>query len=481
MKDYIDSLERLSHKQLVLLLARQRMAATQGIAVTGMGLRFPGDLNTPASLWSALREGRVVFDGQPEIPVDSTGRPRWNLDAPDLAPSADLLRRGSYLRAIDLFDADRFGISDEEALYLDPQQRLLVTCAAEALIDADIDDVAGLRTGVFTAVSTVEYNYAALRNGIGEDGLSAYMGPGGALSATAGRIATALQLNGPALTVDTACSSALTALHLACASLRAGECDVAVVGASHLLLAPATFGIFARSGMLSPTGRSRPFDAGADGYVRGEGCGVLVLRRSQDAAGAYAAIKGTAIYQHGERDSIERMSATGQARVIQRALYGAGAQPHQVQYVEAQANGVRLAAVIEMEVLADVYDRTRSDDPALFVGSAKANLGYLETVSGMASLIKTVLAVHHGEIPPQVGLDLPDPDIAWNRLSLEIPRQLLPWPVEPRRLAAVSSFGFTGTYGHALVESVSDSVSRPDRSTAVAPGRSYWPESHVWS
>lgn len=481
MKDYIDSIERLSHKQLVVLLARQRLAATQGIAVVGMGLRFPGDLNDPASLWSALREGRVVFGGEPEIPVDSTGRPRWNLDAPDLAPYADLLRKGSYLRAIDLFDADRFGISEEEAMYLDPQQRLLVTCAAEALADAGIDDVAGLRAGVFAAASTVEYNYAALRNGIGEDRLSAYMGPGGALSAAAGRISTGLRLNGPALTVDTACSSALTALHLACASLRAGECDVAIVGASHLLLAPGTFGVFARSGMLSPTGRSRPFDAGADGYIRGEGCGVLVLKRQQDAAGAYAAIQGTAVYQHGDRDSIARMSATGQARVIQRALRGAAVEPHQIQYVEAQANGVRLATVIEIEVLADVYDRKGSDRPPLLVGSAKANLGYLETVSGMASLIKTVLAVHHGEIPPQIGLDVPDPDISWSRLSFEIPCQAVPWPDGPRRLAAVSSFGFTGTYGHAVVESVSDSVPRPDRSAAVVAGRSYWPESHIWS
>jgi 3-oxoacyl-[acyl-carrier-protein] synthase II len=481
VKDYIDSIEQLSHKQLVVMLARQRLAATQGIAVAGMAMRFPGDLDSPGAVWSALRESRVVIGGQPRVPVDTLGRPRWNIDAPDLAPYADLLGKGSYLRAIDLFDAERYGISDEEADYLDPQQRLLVTCAAEALADAGIDDAAELRTGVFAATSTVEYNLAALRNRVGADGLSAHMGPGSALSAAAGRIATCLRLCGPALTVDTACSSALTALHLACASLRSGECDVAIVGASHLLLAPGAFGVLARLGVLSPTGRSRPFDASADGYVRSEGCGVIVLRRQQDAANPYAAIKGTAVYQHGARDSISRVSATGQARVIQHALRAAGIAPHDVQYVEAQANGVRLAGVIEAEVLADALDRRGSGGPPLVLGSAKANLGYLETVSGMASLMKTVLAVHQAEIPPQPGVDVPDPDIAWHKLSLEIPREVVPWPSGPRRLAGVSSYGFTGTYSHAVVESVADTAPRLRRRAAAAAGRSHWPQSHLWS
>ena len=481
MKDYIDSIEQLSHQQLVVLLARQRLAATQGIAVAGMALRFPGDLDSPGTLWSALRESRVVTGGPPRIPVDSRGRPRWNAGAPDLAPYADLLARGCYLPAIDVFDAGRYGIGDEEAACLDPQQRLLVTCAAEALADAGIDAAAGLRTGVFAATSTVEYNFAALRNRVGADGLSAHMGPGSALSGAAGRIATCLGLCGPALTVDTACSSALTALHLACASLRSGECDVAIVGASQLLLAPGAFGVLACSGMLSPTGRSRPFDARADGYARSEGCGVIVLRRQRDAPDAYALIRGTAVYQHGARGSISRVSATGQARVIQQALRAAGAAPHDIQYVEAQANGIRLAGVIEAEVLADVLDRKGTGGPPLLLGSAKANLGYLETVSGMASLMKTVLAVHHGEIPPQPGVDVPDPDIAWHKLSLDIPREVLPWPGGPRRLAGVSAHGFTGTYSHAVVESAASPAPRRECPAAAAAGRSHWPESHLWS
>lgn len=481
MKDYIDSLERLSQKQLVVLLARQRLAATQGIAVEGMALRFPGGLDSPQSLWSALREARVVTGGPPRMPVDSRGRPRWNIAAPDLAPYADLLGRGAYLSDIDLFDAKGFGISDEEAAFLDPQQRLLVTCAAEALADAGVGDVSGARAGVYAAMSAVEYNYAALRNRVGMDGLSADMGPGSALSAAAGRIATCLGLCGPALTVDTACSSALTALHLACSALRSGECDIAVVGASHLLLAPGAFGVQARAGMLSPTGRSRPFDASADGYARSEGCGVIVLRRQSDAVNPYAVVRGTAIHQHGARDSITRVSSAGQAEVIRQALHAAGCVPHDVGYVEAQANGVRLAGVIETEVLADSYDRADPGNPPLVVGSAKANLGYLETVSGMASLMKVVLSLHHGEIPPQPGIEHPDPDIAWRRLALEIPREVTSWPDGARRLAGVSSHGFTGTYGHVVVESAAAVAAPRPEVLAAAAGASHWPDTHHWS
>ncbi|MDF6043849.1 polyketide synthase [Streptomyces sp. JH14] len=481
MKDYIDSIEQLSHKQLVVLLARQRLAAVQGIAVDGMALRLPGGVDSPRSLWSALRGARVVTGGPPRIPVDSRGRPRWNTDAPDLAPYADLLGRGAYVDVIDVFDAKRFGLSEEEAGFVDPQQRLLVTCAAEALADAGIDEADGLRTGVFAALSSVEYQYAALRNQMGRDELSAYMGPGGALSGAAGRIATCLGLCGPSLTVDTACSSALTALHLACASLRSGECDVALVGACNLLLAPGAFGVQERAGLLSPSGRSRPFDAAADGYARSEGCGVVVLRRQPDAVNPYAVVRGTAVYQHGARDSISRVSAAGQAAVIRQALRAAGCAPDEVGYVEAQANGVRLAGVIEAEVLGDVFARTAAEAPPLVIGSAKANLGYLETTSGMAGLMKAVLSVQHGEIPPQPDLGQLDPDVPWQRLGLRVPREITPWPDGNRRLAGVSAYGFTGTYGHAVVEAAAtEAAPRPERAAAAA-GDSHWHDTHHWS
>lgn len=506
MRDYIASIEQLTHKQLVVMLARQRFAATQGIAVVGMGMRFPGGLDSPRALWAAVRQARVVHGPHPRIPVDSAGRPRWNVDAPDLAPYAGLLAAGAYLDDVDLFDADRYGIGAEEAAYLDPQQRLLVTCTAEALADAGIDDTSGLRTGVFAALSDVEYSYAAIRNGVGIDGLSAYLGPGTAVSGAAGRIATCFRLAGPALTVDTACSSALTALHLACASLRAGECDTAIVGASCLTLAPGAFGVVARSGNLSPTGRARPFDAAADGYVRAEGCGVLVLRRQQDAENPYAAVRGTAVHQHGDREGIAAPSALGMSRAAQQALRASDVDPGAVAFVEAQANGVKLAAVIEAEVLSDVYGRKGGGGPPLLLGSVKANLGYPETASGMASLMKAILAVHHAEIPPQAAFDVPDPVIAWDRLGLAVPREPAPWPAGSARRAGVSSYGFTGTCAHVIVESVPGAGSRAprpaepgsghteagtetetetdaaaDAGVRLGAGAAHWPESHRWS
>jgi 3-oxoacyl-[acyl-carrier-protein] synthase II len=481
VKNYIDSIQLLSHKQLVMMLARQRHAATQGIAVVGMGLRLPGSISTPAALWEALRESRVVFGPGSRIPVDSAGRPRWNLDAPDLAPYADLVAAGSYLADVDLFDAERYGFPEEEARFLDPQERLLITCTAEALADAGADDTTGQRTGVFAALSAVEYPYAAIRNGIGIDRLTDALGPRNATGDVAAQIATCFRLAGPAVSVDTACSSALTALHLACAALRSGECDTAIVGASHLVLAPTTFTLFDRWGLLSPTGRTRPFDAEADGYVRGEGCGVMVLRRQDDTDSAYAAIRGTAVHHHGDHDSSHMVSSIGMSRAIRAALRAAQVSPGSVGFVEAHANGVKLAAVIEAEVLADVYGRIGSGGPPLIIGSSKANFGYLESVSGMASLMKAVLAVHHAEIPPQAGFKVPDPAIAWDKLSLAVPGMPATWPAGPKRLAGVNAYGITGTYCHALVESVAGSKPRPPRPLADRTGRSYWPESHRWS
>jgi acyl transferase domain-containing protein len=485
MKDYLDSLEALSKKQLILMLARQRLKETQVTAVVGLGCRFPGGLDDPASFWDALLRGRVVADEAGGVPHDSTGRPRWNVQALDIAPLADVLSKAAYLRDVDLFDADRFGIAHDEAIHMDPQQRLLLTTAAEALEDAGLTERQHLRVGVFTGVSTVEYNFAALRNGLAAGRLSPYMGPGGALSGTAARVAVGLGLNGPAMTVDTACSSALVALHLANAALERQECDVAVVGACHLLLSPFTAGVFDKAGMLSPTGRSRPFTAGADGYIRGEGCGVLVLKRLRDAQAdgdhTYALVRGSAVYQHGDRAHISTVPSMGQTRVIEQALTRAGVQPHEVQFVEAQANGSKIGGVIEAESLAAAYDRQSPDAPPLFVGSCKANLGYLETASGAASLIKAVMALRSGVIPGQPDFDRADPDIAWHRTSLRVPREATPWPASPRRLAGVSAFGFTGTNAHVLLEAAGDASPRAAVPSTKTTGSSYWSEGNVWS
>lgn len=484
MRDYIASLQTLSRQQLVLLAAQQRARETQGIAVVGTACRFPGGINDPSGLWQALLAGRQLPAERAGAPRLSTGRPRWNLAAPDLAPHAELLARGVYVADVDLFEPERFGVTDDEARYLDPQQRLLVTCADQALRDAGATPSAQTRTGVFAAVSTVEYHYSLLRNRVGADGLSPYMGTGAALSATAARVAVGLGLTGPVLTTDTACSSALTAVHLASSALRRDECDLALVAVCHLQLAPFTTVVFDQAGMLSPTGRCRPFAADADGHVRGEGCAVLVLKRAPDARAdgdqPYAVIRGSAVHQHGRRPTMTAMAAAGQQAVIELALRDADVDPHQVGYVEAQASGAKVGGVIEAEATAQAYRRDVAGAPPLLIGSSKANLGYLETASGAASLLKTALALSHGELPGQPDFDAPDPDIAWERLNLDVPRKRTPWPAGERRLAGVSSFGFTGTNAHVVMEAVPQAAARVGLPAGPVTGRSYWPESYTW-
>ena len=466
--NYIDYLDTLSKKQLMVMLARQRQEESQGIAVIGMGCRFPGGLDTPEMFWTAVREGRVVPGETSGPPTDSLGRARWNLDAPDIAPAAEWLRSGAYLADVDRFDAEYFGLSDDEALYMDPQHRLLLEVAIQALADANMTrtELRGRRVGIFIGVSVVEYGLAALRNGVSVTDMSPHMGTGYLLSAASGRLGLTLGVNGPALTIDTASSSALSAAHLASLALRRRECDLALVGACHLLLSPLSTVTLARAGMLSATGRCRPFAEEANGHVRAEGCGILVLKRHQDAVAdgdlQYALIRGSAVHQQGERAALTLASASGQKSVMEMALRNAGVDPLDVRYLEAQANGSRLGAAIESESIAEAYGRRGSSAAPLYLGSCKANIGYLETASGVAGLMKTVLALAHGEIPPQAEVDNLDSKVPWDRWSLRVPRTPLPWPSEGRRLAGVNAFGITGTLAHVVLEGT------PPKAPAIA-------------
>jgi 3-oxoacyl-[acyl-carrier-protein] synthase II len=451
---YVDHLESLSKTQLVLMLARARQEETQGVGVIGMGCRFPGGIGSPDAFWDLLRHARQVpMNGAPS---DSLGRPRWNLEAPDLAPLAPLLRRGAYLDDIDLFDADYFGMSEEESNYLDPQQRLLLEVSVQALADANITraELRRKRVGIFVGVGFMEYGSTGMRNGISAAEISAHMLQGNTASAASGRLGLMLGTNGPAYTLDTASSTALSAVHLAAASLRRGDCELAIVGACHLLLSPLTTLMLSRAGALSPTGESRPFSVGANGHVRAEGCGVFILKRQAaclaDHDRPYAWIKGSAVHQHGDRLALSVASAAGQRTVIELALRNAGVEPHDVQYVEAQANGSQLGGVVEVEALVEAYDRRDPARTPLVVGSCKANLGYLEVASGAPALMKTVLALAHGEIPPHRGADEPDPAIAWGALSLNA--KPLAWPEGRRRLAGISGFGMNGINAHVIVE-----------------------------
>ncbi|MEU8715404.1 beta-ketoacyl synthase N-terminal-like domain-containing protein [Streptomyces sp. NPDC048663] len=464
MTSYIDHLETLSKKQLMVLLARQRQERTQGVAVVGMGCRLPGGLDDARSLGAAVSTGRVLATETADVPADSLGRPRWNLGAADLAPLAGRLRQGAYLSGVDLFDAAYFGIPEQEALHMDPQQRLLLEVTVQALADAGLSRERLRRSsvGVFAGAGPVEYPYAWLRGGLPDGALSPHMSTGSSPSAFSGRIALALGVAGPAITVDTASSSMLTAVHLAVQSLRRRECDIALVGIANLLLSPFSTGILDRAGMLSPTGRSRPFTRRADGHVRGEGCGVVVLERYADAVAAgrpsYALVRGSAVHAQGDRPSMSVASARGQKAVIERALRDAGVTAADVQYVEAQANGSRLGGQIEAESIAEAYGRFSPDAPPLHIGSVKANIGYLETASGGPALMKTALALAHAELPPQPGADDLDPDIPWRRTGLRLAAAPLPWPATDVRRAGVSGFGFCGTNAHVVLESAPGSA-----------------------
>ncbi|WP_326559982.1 beta-ketoacyl [acyl carrier protein] synthase domain-containing protein [Micromonospora sp. NBC_01796] len=483
MKAYIESLEALTRSQLILLLARQRQAETEGLAVVGASCRLPGGITDPDGFWAVVREGRAVATESVGVPVDSLGRPRWNLTAADVAPHADLLRSGAYLDSIDLFDAAGSGVPEQEARYLDPQHRLLLTETGRAVADAGLGDLRTRRVGVFIAVSPSEYGVAGVRNGVPDGELSGWMSSGVAPSAAAGRIALALGVNGPALTVDTACSSALAALHLAGVALRRDECDVAIVGAAHLVLSPFTTAVSARAGMLSATGHCRPFTSRADGYVRGEGGVVLVLVRERDAhaenLAPYALVRGSALGQHGGRAMLVGSSATGQQGAIRDCLGGAGVAPAEVGYVEAHGSSDPIADAVELDALATAYGRQRADAPPLLVGSGKANIGYLETAAGATGLLRAILALHHDTVPGQPDFVDPSPRIPWSRLAVSVPTTGTSWPGAGRRLAGVNAYGFTGTSAHVLLEA--SARTRPDRPAPPStPGQRHWLDSYTW-
>jgi 3-oxoacyl-[acyl-carrier-protein] synthase II len=486
MKEYIESLKSMSAKQLMLMLARKRQAETASIGILGMGCRFPGGINSPSQLWQALQDSCVVTQKYINGPPGIDGKVRWH---PETFTNSSCLSSGGFLEAINQFDAKRYGIEEQEAIYIDPQQRLLLSCTWQALEQAGIEpsSLRGKKVGIFIGISTSEFLYASLYRGMSEKELSPYMGTGTALSATSGRIAMALGSEGPTITVDTACSSALTAAHLAVQSLRRRDCDFAVVGAVHLLLSPLTFFVFQKAGMLSPRGKSCPFDADADGYARSEGCGVVILRRAQDAIDEgyplWGVIRGAAIHQNGQRHNLSSSSGRSQKEVITSVLQQCEWDAHDVQFVEAHGTGSRMGGVIELETLADAYQRNQPNAPLLHVSSVKANLGHMETASGMASLIKTLYALRYGLIPPQVNFSNPDPKIAWDQMSIRVADRLTPWTPCDKRRAGISAFGFTGTNAHITLEAVDTSmqfIEKKHIQQTYESVESFWPIDNFW-
>lgn len=431
------------------------------IAVVGMGCRLPGAKN-PQAYWHLLREG---VDAVQEIPGD-----RWKVDdyydVEPGKPGKMSTRWGGFLDRVDEFDPAFFGISPREAVRMDPQQRLVMEVAWEALENAGIapDSLAGSQTGVFVGIGNYDY-CRILSKDINQ--VSAYDGTGNTLSIAANRLSYTFDLRGPSVIVETACSSSLAALHFAKLSLQSGESDLCLVGGVSLMLSPEPFITYSHARMMAADGRCKTFDADADGYVRGEGCGMVVLKRLSDALAAgdriAAVIRGSALNQDGLSNGLTAPNGPSQQAVIRQALQNAGVTPAQISYVEAHGTGTPLGDPIEFKSLKSVLSEGRSSEQTCWIGSVKTNIGHLEAASGIASIIKVVLALQHQQIPPHLHLKQLNPYISLENTPLKIPTQLQPWPSESNRLAGVSAFGFGGTNCHVVIEEAHPDFALSDR------------------
>lgn len=419
------------------------------IAIVGLACRFPGASSAEA-YWNLLHEGRDAVGKVPDG--------RWEETAcRDSGSAMPYKPFGGFMDRIDEFDAAFFGIAGREAESMDPQQRLLLEVTWNALESANIPagDLRGSMTGVFIGITTMDYARLAISGAAA--GLDVYTATGGALNVAAGRLSYTLGLNGPAAAVDTACSSSLVALHLACQSLRAGDCEAALAGGVNVLLTPEPFVCFEEWGMMAPDGRCKTFDEKADGFVRSEGCGVVVLKRLRDAVAAgdrvLALIRGTAVNQDGASSGLTVPNGLAQQAVVRAALKAARLEAHAVDYVEAHGTGTTLGDPIELEALAEVLGRKRPAETPLRVGSVKTNIGHTESASGIAGLIKVVLALQHEQLPPHLHFRKLNPRISLFGAPIEVPTALTPWKRSERpRIAGVSSFGFSGTNAHAILE-----------------------------
>ncbi len=421
------------------------------IAVIGIGCRFPG-ANNPDAFWDLLRNG---VDAIREVPADRFDQ-RAFYDPDPAVPGRMNTRWGGFLDQVDQFDANFFGISPREALRMDPQQRLLLEVTWEALQDAGQapERLAGSQVGVFIGISTGDYGREQWND---LEGIDAYSGTGNAPSIAANRISYLFDFRAPSIAVDTACSSSLVAVHLACRSLRSGEATLAVAGGVNLILSPAIAINFTKAGAMAPDGRCKAFDARANGYVRSEGAGVVVLKRLSQAVAdrdpIHAVIRGTAVNQDGRSNGLMAPNPAAQEAVLREAYRQAAVSPGQVHYVEAHGTGTLLGDPIEAQALGTVLNTERPPGQTLALGSVKTNIGHLEAAAGIAGLIKVVLALRHREIPPSLHFQTPNPLIPFDELPLRVQTALGPWPTEAGpALAGVSSFGFGGTNAHVVLE-----------------------------
>lgn len=447
-------------------------ARREPIAVVGVGCRFPGGVSSPGEYSTLLYDGVDAVSAEPPV-----ARPGWT----DL-PGTDALPPAGYLDDDPAgFDPVFFGIAPREAASIDPQQRLALECAWHALEDAAINPrgLEGSRTGVFIGVAGTDWTQVQLRGSPGPEALHSHFAAGVGHSMVSGRVSYVLGLQGPSISVDTACSSSLVAVHSACQALRSEECDLALAGGVNLILAPDFTFAFQQSQMLAPDGRCRTFGADASGFTRGEGCGIVVLRRLRDAVRSgdriLAVVRGSAVNQDGPSSGLTAPNGPAQEAVIRDALRAADVEPASIGYVEAHGTATPLGDPIEVQALGAAYRKGRDPEHPLLLGSVKTNFGHLEAAAGIAGFIKVVLALKNGVVPPHLHFRTPSPHIPWEQLPVKVVTESTPFErsATPRR-AGVSSFGFSGTNVHLILEEApevteSDPVGSGDRSVHVLP------------
>lgn len=420
-----------------------RGSINEPVAVIGVGCRFPGDIDGPERLWDFLTEKKCAITAYPDRGFTNAGT---------------FAESGGFLKDVAGFDNRFFDIPPDEALRMDPQQRLLLEVSWEALEHAGIipESLRLSRTGVFVGVSSTDY--VRLVSASAQQKSTIWDNTGGSSSIIANRISYFLDIQGPSIVIDTACSSSLVAVHLACRSLSTWDCDIALVGGTNVLISPEPWGGFGEAGILSQTGCCHAFDKSADGMVRGEGCGVIVLQRLSDARlegrRILAILTGSAVNQDGKSNGIMAPNPSAQIGVLENACKSARVDPLEIGYVEAHGTGTSLGDRIEAHALGMVFGRKRPGSGPLMIGSIKPNIGHLEGAAGIAGLIKAVLMVERGSLLPSGGFTEPNPAIPFTELGLRVVDELQEWPVvagRPRR-AGVSSFGFGGTNAHVIVE-----------------------------
>ncbi len=453
--------EKLSDSKRLLLALRDakrkleavEQAQHEPIAIIGIGCRFPGGGHSPDRFWRVLEQG---LDTVTEVPAD-----RWDVEAlydPDPEAMGKMYTRyGAFLEQVDQFDPLFFGISPREALSMDPQHRLLLEVSWEALEDAGQDSSLwrGSATGVFVGITANDYQ-RLLVPGDELERIETYQLTGNPLNTASGRLSYTFGFQGPSLAVDTACSSSLTAIHLACQSLRQNECQQALAGGVNLILHPANTIMLCRAKMMAADGRCKTFDAKADGFVRGEGCGLLVLKRLSDAQRdgdpIRAVIRGSAVNQDGPSSGFTAPNRAAQEMLLQQALKAARLTPAEIDYIEAHGTGTSLGDPIEVRALGQVLGAGHSQADPLLLGSVKTNLGHLESAAGVAGVIKVILALQQEKIPAHLHFQEPNPYINWADLPVKVTQEATPWPQrEGIRAAGISSFGASGTNAHVIV------------------------------